>query len=313
MPQDNPDPQHWDVLSSNYVSRKPWLTLRQDHVRLPNGAIIEEYNILEYPDLGEHRRRHHRWHDRPRATVPPRHPGRALRTPRRGLRSDGFRPRADGQARTAGGDRLRRRRLVPVVVAARRIPVTRSEDRDLDLSVLNGASRMKEQQLEATEELRVHLSSPLTTSIASSPRAESCRPCMPHRFGSSCTRDVDEGSADILRHAAKLDELQLVAHGLLGFHGECLNVPPRVPHPDQRAYDRRLGRLPATPCPSPTDTPPLYRKLPIEESMPHVMSWSRGESTPCAGRGEAGRRLENAEELWAGLLSVTAKKISAFS
>lgn len=50
MPHDDPDPRPWDVLSSSYLSRKPWLTLRQDHVRLPNGAAIEDYNVLEYPD-----------------------------------------------------------------------------------------------------------------------------------------------------------------------------------------------------------------------------------------------------------------------
>ena len=44
------DPRPWSVLSSSYLSRKPWLTLRQDRVRLPNGTIIEDYNVLEYPD-----------------------------------------------------------------------------------------------------------------------------------------------------------------------------------------------------------------------------------------------------------------------
>ena len=44
------DPGPWSVLSSSYLSRKPWLTLRQDRVRLPNGTIIEDYNVLEYPD-----------------------------------------------------------------------------------------------------------------------------------------------------------------------------------------------------------------------------------------------------------------------
>jgi 8-oxo-dGTP pyrophosphatase MutT (NUDIX family) len=44
------DPRPWDTLSSTYLSRKPWLTLRQDRVRLPNGAVIEDYNILEYPE-----------------------------------------------------------------------------------------------------------------------------------------------------------------------------------------------------------------------------------------------------------------------
>lgn len=50
MPYGDSDPQPWDVLSSDYMSRKPWLTLRQDCVRLPNGTLIEDYNILEYPD-----------------------------------------------------------------------------------------------------------------------------------------------------------------------------------------------------------------------------------------------------------------------
>jgi len=43
------EPQAWEVLGSAYLSRKPWLTLRQDRVRLPGGAVIEEYFVLEYP------------------------------------------------------------------------------------------------------------------------------------------------------------------------------------------------------------------------------------------------------------------------
>src|SRR5450432_702626 len=43
------DPKMWDVLSSKYLSSKPWLTLRQDQVRLPAGNVIEEYFVLEYP------------------------------------------------------------------------------------------------------------------------------------------------------------------------------------------------------------------------------------------------------------------------
>src|SRR6516162_8533981 len=37
------DPKPWQVLSSTYLHRKPWLTLRQDRVRLPGGGVIEEY------------------------------------------------------------------------------------------------------------------------------------------------------------------------------------------------------------------------------------------------------------------------------
>lgn len=40
----------WKVLKSEYLSRKPWFTVRKDHVRLPNGNEIEDYYVLEYPD-----------------------------------------------------------------------------------------------------------------------------------------------------------------------------------------------------------------------------------------------------------------------
>jgi 8-oxo-dGTP pyrophosphatase MutT (NUDIX family) len=43
------EPLAWEVLGSAYLSRKPWLTLRRDRVRLPTGAVIEEYFVLEYP------------------------------------------------------------------------------------------------------------------------------------------------------------------------------------------------------------------------------------------------------------------------
>ena len=43
------EPLAWEVLGSAYLSRKPWLTLRRDRVRLPTGTVIEEYFVLEYP------------------------------------------------------------------------------------------------------------------------------------------------------------------------------------------------------------------------------------------------------------------------
>jgi 8-oxo-dGTP pyrophosphatase MutT (NUDIX family) len=44
------DPAPWTVLSSTYLFRKPpWLTLRQDHFRLPSGRDIPEYWIQEFP------------------------------------------------------------------------------------------------------------------------------------------------------------------------------------------------------------------------------------------------------------------------
>lgn len=40
----------WKVLNSKYLYREPWLTVRKDHVQLPNGNEIPSYYILEYPD-----------------------------------------------------------------------------------------------------------------------------------------------------------------------------------------------------------------------------------------------------------------------
>ena len=43
------DPKPSQALSSKYLFRKPWLTMRQDRVRLPGGGIVEEYFVWEYP------------------------------------------------------------------------------------------------------------------------------------------------------------------------------------------------------------------------------------------------------------------------
>jgi 8-oxo-dGTP pyrophosphatase MutT (NUDIX family) len=43
------EPQPWELLESTYLSRKPYMTLRQDRVRLPNGAVIDDFFVLEYP------------------------------------------------------------------------------------------------------------------------------------------------------------------------------------------------------------------------------------------------------------------------
>ncbi len=42
--------QLWDILDSEYLIRRPWLTARRDKVRLPDGRINPEYYVLEYPD-----------------------------------------------------------------------------------------------------------------------------------------------------------------------------------------------------------------------------------------------------------------------
>lgn len=44
------DERKWDIISSEYLIRRPWLTARRDHVRLPTGVENPEFYILEYPD-----------------------------------------------------------------------------------------------------------------------------------------------------------------------------------------------------------------------------------------------------------------------
>ena len=40
----------WDIINSEYLYRRPWLTVRHDQVRLPDGRINPEFYVLEYPD-----------------------------------------------------------------------------------------------------------------------------------------------------------------------------------------------------------------------------------------------------------------------
>lgn len=56
-PPDSPMPDHrpdadrrWTTLSSKTLLERWWLTLREDRVRLPTGAEIDEFHVAEYPD-----------------------------------------------------------------------------------------------------------------------------------------------------------------------------------------------------------------------------------------------------------------------
>ena len=40
----------WEILSSEHLFRRPWLTVRKDCVKLPNGQVNDEFYVLEYPD-----------------------------------------------------------------------------------------------------------------------------------------------------------------------------------------------------------------------------------------------------------------------
>lgn len=42
--------EKWKTLNSEYLFRRPWLTARRDCVELPDGRVLDEFYILEYPE-----------------------------------------------------------------------------------------------------------------------------------------------------------------------------------------------------------------------------------------------------------------------
>lgn len=40
----------WEVLGSEYLFKRPWLTVRRDCVRIPSGEVNDEFYVLEYPN-----------------------------------------------------------------------------------------------------------------------------------------------------------------------------------------------------------------------------------------------------------------------
>lgn len=42
--------RRWETLSSEYLVRAPWAVLRKDTCRMPNGHVVPEYYVLEYPN-----------------------------------------------------------------------------------------------------------------------------------------------------------------------------------------------------------------------------------------------------------------------
>ena len=40
----------WKSLCSEYIIKRPWLTARRDTIELPDGRIIPEFYVLEYPE-----------------------------------------------------------------------------------------------------------------------------------------------------------------------------------------------------------------------------------------------------------------------
>ncbi|MEM1128283.1 MAG: NUDIX hydrolase [Bacteroidota bacterium] len=40
----------WTVLSQRYLLRRWWMNVREDQVRLPDGTVLDEFHVVEYPD-----------------------------------------------------------------------------------------------------------------------------------------------------------------------------------------------------------------------------------------------------------------------
>lgn len=49
MYKKNHDDGRWKTIASEYLFRRPWLTVRRDTVQLPNGVVNPEFYVLEYP------------------------------------------------------------------------------------------------------------------------------------------------------------------------------------------------------------------------------------------------------------------------
>lgn len=50
MTQPINDPQKWTTLETKYLYKEPWLTVRKQRMQMPNGNIVPEYYVLEYPE-----------------------------------------------------------------------------------------------------------------------------------------------------------------------------------------------------------------------------------------------------------------------
>lgn len=44
------DNMRWEVIESEYLHRRPWLTVRRESLQMPDGTVVPEYYVLEYPN-----------------------------------------------------------------------------------------------------------------------------------------------------------------------------------------------------------------------------------------------------------------------
>ena len=45
-----PKNRPWKVLTSEYLARRPWFTVRHERLELPDGQRVPDYYVFEYPD-----------------------------------------------------------------------------------------------------------------------------------------------------------------------------------------------------------------------------------------------------------------------
>lgn len=41
---------NWKIISSEYIHKGPWATLRSDKCEMPDGRVVDQYYVLEYPN-----------------------------------------------------------------------------------------------------------------------------------------------------------------------------------------------------------------------------------------------------------------------
>lgn len=46
---ENPKKRNWKVLTSEYLARKPWFTVRHESIELPDGRRIPDYYVFDIP------------------------------------------------------------------------------------------------------------------------------------------------------------------------------------------------------------------------------------------------------------------------
>lgn len=47
---EKPEKRGWKVLRSEYLARKPWFTVRHESLEGPDGQLLPDYYVMEYPD-----------------------------------------------------------------------------------------------------------------------------------------------------------------------------------------------------------------------------------------------------------------------